>query len=267
MLGFFYSSENSIFTKKTMRFKRSIRKYHRYLGLIIGIQFLFWTLGGLYFSWTNIEEIRGNTLKKENTYFSNAIQISNIKPQLDSLRASGKLDSIKSIKLTKILNNQAILLTYFSSADQITQENRLLIDLSTNTAIVEVNPELAGKIAQNSMKNPAEIKTIQFLSKDKINSHHEFRSGVLPAYAVQMNTKNNLVIYIDGKSGEVLKYRTQQWRIFDFLWMMHTMDYAGRDNLNNWLLRVFSVLGLLTILSGFILYINTSRWFRKKRTF
>ncbi len=37
-----------------------IRKTHRYLGVILGIQFLFWTIGGLYFSWTNIDEIHGD---------------------------------------------------------------------------------------------------------------------------------------------------------------------------------------------------------------
>ena len=39
-----------------------IRKTHRYLGLFLGIQFLFWTISGLYFSWTNIDEIRGEHL-------------------------------------------------------------------------------------------------------------------------------------------------------------------------------------------------------------
>jgi uncharacterized iron-regulated membrane protein len=37
-----------------MKFKKNInyniRKTHRYLGVFIRIQFLFWTLGGLYFS-------------------------------------------------------------------------------------------------------------------------------------------------------------------------------------------------------------------------
>lgn len=249
-----------------MNLKRSIRKYHRYLGLIIGIQFLFWTLGGLYFSWTNIEEIRGNTLKKETSYFSNDLQIAKISPHLDSLSKSGAMDSLKSIKLAKLLNHQAVLITYFASTGQIAKEERLLIDLSNNIAINEISPELAEKIAQNSMKNTVEVLSTRLLSKDDINSHHEFRSGVLPAYVVQMDTKNNLHIYIDAKSGEVLKYRTQKWRIFDFLWMMHTMDYEGRDNLNNWLLRAFSILGLLTIISGFTLYINTSRWLRKKKS-
>lgn len=249
-----------------MSLKRGIRKYHRYLGLIIGIQFLFWTLGGLYFSWTNIEEIRGNTLKKEASYFSNDLQIAKLSPYLDSLEQSGAMDSIRSIKLTKLLNHQAVILRYFTSEEQVTKEDRLLIDLSINKAIPEVSPELAGEIAQNSMKNPVEVLSTQLLSKNDVNSHHEFRSGVLPAYVVHMNTKNNLHIYIDAISGEVLKYRTQKWRIFDFLWMMHTMDYEGRDNLNNWLLRAFSILGLLTILSGFTLYFNTSRWFRKKKS-
>ena len=38
-----------------------VRKTHRYLGLIIGIQFLAWTISGLYFSWTNIDEIHGGS--------------------------------------------------------------------------------------------------------------------------------------------------------------------------------------------------------------
>ena len=40
-----------------------IRKVHRYLGLFLGIQFLFWTISGLYFSWTDIDDIHGDHYK------------------------------------------------------------------------------------------------------------------------------------------------------------------------------------------------------------
>jgi|GEM_PF-4138827 len=40
-----------------------ICKSHRYLGLFIGIQFLFLTVNGLYFSWTNIGETHGDHFK------------------------------------------------------------------------------------------------------------------------------------------------------------------------------------------------------------
>ena len=45
--------------------QKAVRKWHRYLGIILGIQFLFWTIGGLYFSWTSIESIRGEDIKNE----------------------------------------------------------------------------------------------------------------------------------------------------------------------------------------------------------
>ena len=45
--------------------------------------------------------------------------------------------------------------------------------------------------------------------------------------------------------------------------MSHTMDYQGRDDFNNWLLRAFSVFGLLTVLSGFLLWGVSSPSLRK----
>jgi hypothetical protein len=44
--------------------------------------------------------------------------------------------------------------------------------------------------------------------------------------------------------------RHELWRIFDFLWMLHIMDYETRDNVNNWLLRGFTLLAFTTALSG-----------------
>ena len=37
-----------------------IRRLHRYMGVLLGIQFLFWTIGGLYFSWSDMDEIHGD---------------------------------------------------------------------------------------------------------------------------------------------------------------------------------------------------------------
>ncbi len=36
------------------------RKWHRRLGLFIGIQLLFWTAGGVYFSWFHIDNVHGD---------------------------------------------------------------------------------------------------------------------------------------------------------------------------------------------------------------
>ena len=58
-------------------FSLKIRKTHRYLGVFIGLQFLAWTVSGLYFSWTDIDEIHGDQFRVESPpekgLFSNLI--------------------------------------------------------------------------------------------------------------------------------------------------------------------------------------------------
>ena len=58
-----------------------IRKTHRYLGLFLGIQFLLWTISGLYFSWTNIDDIHGDQFKNleyQHKAFNNLISPSKL---------------------------------------------------------------------------------------------------------------------------------------------------------------------------------------------
>jgi len=52
-----------------------IRKSHRILGVLLGIQFMLWTIGGLYFSWNNIDEVHGDMLRKRVPLLSSGIQL------------------------------------------------------------------------------------------------------------------------------------------------------------------------------------------------
>ena len=56
------------------------RKTHRFLGIFIGIQFLFWTLSGLYFSCTNLDEIHGEQYRKahEQVVFNSLIAVDSL---------------------------------------------------------------------------------------------------------------------------------------------------------------------------------------------
>ena len=72
-------------------FKRKIslrvRKIHRYLGLFIGLQFLAWTISGLYFSWTDIDEIHGDQFLKpqKEDHYSELIDLDKIPAEIVSL--------------------------------------------------------------------------------------------------------------------------------------------------------------------------------------
>ena len=68
---------------------------------------------------------------------------------------------------------------------------------------------------------------------------------------------------VSALEGQCQTLRHRDWRWFDFLWMTHTMDYKTRDDFNNKLIRIFSLMGLFTVMSGFILWGITSKTLKK----
>ncbi|MEY2836374.1 MAG: hypothetical protein RLZZ557_2036, partial [Bacteroidota bacterium] len=85
----------------------------------------------------------------------------------------------------------------------------------------------------------------------------------LPAYAVTFSHPSRTTVYVSSELGTVQKFRNDKWRVFDFLWMLHTMDYESRDEIGNMLLRIFSIFGLVTVISGFMLFFISAKWFKK----
>jgi hypothetical protein len=219
----------------------SIRKTHRYLGLFIGLQFLAWTLSGLYFSWTNIDEIHGdpflNTKKVVPSY-------SQLFP-LDSIP-----EPIQQLEWVRIGSNP-----YYWVNESI------LYDAINGTPKSLISEEEALEVAHQNLIEGLQFKKIELL--EETGSHHEYRGRPLPAYAIHFEHPDVLIAYIDAKSGQFQRIRHQSWRWFDFLWMSHTMDYQGRDDFNNLLLRIFSLFGLFTVLSGFLLWATSSPTLRK----
>ncbi len=241
---------------KKLLINRWTRKIHRYLGLILGIQFLAWTIGGLYFSWTKIEQIRGEDIKAEKTVLPIQMQNASLGNLLDSLQKNEPKISFKNIQVVDILGK-----AYYQIHIEKPQTKVFLFEMKNLTPKSVLNEQEAIKVAQKSLKNPSKILKTEYLTTT--NGHHEYREKPLPAYAITFDKPNNTTVYISTELGTVQSYRNNAWRTFDFLWMLHTMDYQSRDNINNWALRIFSIFGLITILSGFLLYFLTSKILKK----
>ena len=108
------------------------------------------------------------------------------------------------------------------------------------------------------------------LSADQITDNYselhappsELQARSLPLWRIDFDDRWNSSFYIDPYTGEFTTRRHTLWRVFDFLWMLHVMDYDTRDDINNSLLRVFSVFGLSLGLSGVWLLFYS---FRRKK--
>lgn len=244
-----------------------IRKSHRYLGVLLGIQFLLWTIGGLYFSWNDIDEIHGDFQKKRVPLLSSSIGLVSPSVVLDSIKSVHRIDSLVSIQLIDILGKPFYQIRCISAIHEMsshTEHHELmnhLADAQTGRLRPPLSEQEAIEVANRHFADDTKIVSVEIV--DSIHAHHEYRSGELPAYAITFNHPTNTTVYVATELGTVQKFRNNKWRVFDFLWMLHTMDYEGRDNFGNILLRAFSVFGLITVLSGFLLYFISSKTFRR----
>ncbi|APZ48113.1 hypothetical protein BW723_08990 [Polaribacter reichenbachii] len=240
------------------RVHRFTRKTHRYLGLFIGIQFLFWTIGGLYFSWNDMDDVHGETLldKTEHTFsFSYNEPVRKLLQFLEDTEAK----PIKNIEAI-VVNKDSLL--------RVTRSNDILfLNLNKNKYRVRkaLTKEESIAFVKSRLYNAMPIKSTKFLTEKEIANKHEYRGNPLPVFAITLEHETNTTVYVHPNTAKITKVRNDNWRKFDFLWMLHVMDFETRDHITNWVLRVFSVLGLLTILSGFYLFFISSPTLRKWR--
>ena len=234
-----------------------IRKTHRYLGLILGIQFLIWTISGLYFSWTNIDEIHGDFQHKHTPKLSGNLSL--VSPGTIFKNLGYVADSIHSMQLVSILGKPFYNIQYFKSNEL----HKVLADATNGQIRPAVSKKESIQIAAESFNGEPKLKSIEYITST--NGHHEYREKPLPAWAVTFEHPTNTTVYVSAEDGKVESFRNNKWRLFDFLWMGHTMDYKSRDNINNWLLRIFSAFGLVTVLSGFVLFFVSNKRLNRKR--
>lgn len=221
------------------------RKAHRFLGIFIGIQFLFWTISGLYFSWTDIDEIHGDQFLNEipQEAFSKTLLTDSLFQKL-------------AFPLHKLELKTVGKEPFFWVNDSI------LLHPKTGVLIEEISEKQALEVVQIHVRSDFSPQNTERITS--VGKHDEYRGSPLPAYRISLSGEGNPVAYVDARSGNFERIRHQQWRWFDFLWMTHTMDYKGRDDFNTFILRAFSLLGLITVFSGFALAFVTSKRRKKK---
>jgi hypothetical protein len=139
-----------------------------------------------------------------------------------------------------------------------------LADAVTGQLRGPLTKEEAVDVAKMRFNGEPKVKSVEYLTGT--NGHHEYRESPLPAYAITFEHPSKTTVYVASELGTIQKFRNNKWRIFDFLWMMHTMDYEDRDNFGNNLLRFFSIFGLVTVLSGFALFFVSTKRKKKKTT-
>ena len=243
-----------------------LRRIHRWLGLFIGIQFVLWTIGGLYFSWIALEDVHGDHLLKPPGRMPAGAAVVSPATVLAAVGMREPVDSLVSLDLANVAGRPTYRISYLTSQNGRTESRRVLADGATGALRGPVTRDEAVAIATTGFSGSAPVTAVEYLKPDDVGRHHEYREQPLPAWAVTFGDTEGATLYVPVDLGQVQRVRNNRWRVFDFLWMLHTMDYKGRDNFNNMVLRAFSVLGLITVSSGLLLFVVTSRPYRRRQS-
>lgn len=126
-----------------------------------------------------------------------------------------------------------------------------------------VDEREAREIAQRDQPGSPPVNDAVLIEQD---ANIEYRDRPLPAWRVRLDDDAGTVVYVDAITGEVTARRNDVWRIYDFLWSLHIMDYRGRESFNHPLLIGAAALGILTAVSGGILWATRFvRWIKRRK--
>ena len=211
--------------------KLSIRNIHKYLSFFISLQLLLWTVSGIYFSFNKIELVRGEQYRLPSSFSLN----------LDQLK--GNHENISNFDIVNRVDQQILIISDPSG--------RKYLDSNGNPVSMLTVEQAKLTVKENSILNPIDVFLI-----DQDRNGSEYRGRELPLYQVLSLNKDqkSINVYVNPYSGKIVAIRSLQWKIWDLMWGFHIMDWQTRDNINNFLLKVFSILALISSVSGVLLF-------------
>ncbi|MFT7773989.1 PepSY domain-containing protein [Roseateles sp.] len=210
-----------------------VRRAHKWIGLVIGVQALLWMLSGVYMTAISLDVIHGDHLAH---VFNEPLDARH--DRLDVEQLARLQPGFESLKLKKFLGREVYELRAAGKAS--------LVDARSGELLSPLQREQIVSRARDIYQGEAEIREVTWITQ----APQEVARRPVPMWAVRFDDRANSTLYFSPDTGDLLARRHDLWRWFDFLWMFHIMDYDTRSDVNNGLLRVAAGVGLLFALSG-----------------
>jgi len=216
--------------------QRRLRRWHRLIAIATSIQLLLWTLSGLFFAFVDIDYVRGHQFK---------VPASPVALDLTQFAVT-EFDA-QHLVVRERLPGEMLVGVYSESGVQWLDQNGALAQALTAEEALALG-------ATRTVMTP---NRSEWVDQPEVGS--EYRGAPLPLWRLWESDVPDRVAYMDALSGEVLAVRHGAWRWWDFLWSLHIMSYTDRDTIGTWLLKVFSVMALITAVLGVWLFRATRR--------
>ena len=206
-------------------------RWHIWLGWLVGVPILMWTLTGLTMVMKPIEEVRGEHLRAE-------------APLVDPRGLVLPQDTrgqVRSIELVQQVDGPAWIVTEPGGA-------AFRYSASDGVVLPPLLEDEARRVAEAAYSGPGAFESATYFPADV--SPLDLRA---PFDAWQAHFSDGTNIYMRASTGEVVALRTGWWRLFDFMWGLHIMDLEQREDSSHPILIAFAALGVAGSLLGCVL--------------
>ena len=229
-----------------------LRRIHKWVGLVIGLQFLMWAISGTAMALLDMDEVAGG-------------------PKAEARKEPLPAGSTAWPRVQQALNGEPVTRLTIRSlpqgpAYQVTTATGVRLFSGVDGSAVAIDQASASSIARAAHPERAEVKSVAPLKELTL----AVREHQLPIWQVEFSDARNSSYYISGTTGELLERRNDSWRWWDFFWMLHNMDYANRTSFNHPLIIAVAFAMAWLSVTGFWLLFRTMWrhdfvWLRARR--
>ena len=217
-------------------------RWHIWLGWLVAVPLLMWTISGLIMVSRPIEEVRGNHLRQP--LEEQAL------PADTAITISVPKDATKPVR----------------SVTTAMQSDSAVTTITYMDGSIERFGPAGEKLPQIGAVAARAIVADRIVGGDKVVSSTFFDNDDVPLdFRRQMDVwqfvlEDGTNVYVSRDTGDIAAVRTRFWRVFDFMWGLHIMDLKTRAKTHHPILVFFAALAVITAIFGTMLL------FRRRKT-
>ena len=215
------------------------------------MQLLLWFSSGLLMSILPIERVRGEHLVARDSAAALAMAPQLVSPASVLRAAPG---SVRELRYTTLLGQPVVELTMADGTIR-------LHDGRSGSPMPQIDAPIALKIARAAYRGSGVPAASVVLAR---TASTEFR-GRLPVWRVQFEDTETTRVFVSPENGRIVGVRTGTWRLYDFFWGLHIMDWKNHEDFNTPWMMAFAAGGLTLAVAGVVLlYMRWPRRMRRK---
>ncbi|RIX29269.1 PepSY domain-containing protein [Sphingomonas edaphi] len=216
-----------------------LRRIHKWVGLVIGLQFLIWAISGAAMALLDMEDVSGGPMVEHP-----AEPLPTTAAGWEAVQQKLAGSAVSNLAIRQLPGTTAIVAT--------TRDGVRLFDAATGSPIL-IDATRASTVAAAAHPEAAPIRSAIALTELPL----AVREHQLPIWQVDFDDAANSSYFISGTTGQLLERRNDSWRWWDFFWMLHNMDYAKRTSFNHPLIIIVGLAAAWLAATGFWLLFRT----------